>query len=116
MEKEDKEYLELLLDELNSILSVRLLFNRTWNSVVAQIDLDDESMGRVLRIKWYDHKFRDDKMYYEKREIPVEDIDVEIERQRDKMKEDIPDDDTVRILYEAVKDYADYDANEEPSE
>jgi len=114
MTQEDKEYLELLLDELNSILSVRLLFNRTWNNVKAEIDLDDSCTGNVLRIKWFDHKYRDDKMYYEKREMPIMDIDVEIERQKYKLKEDIPDDDTIRILYEAVKEYADYDSDEKP--
>jgi len=112
MTQEDKEYLSLLLDELNSILSVRLLFNRTWNGVKAEVDLDEDSQHSVLRIKWFDHKYRDDKMCYERREMPLEDIHDEIERQKDKLKSDLPDDETVRLLYEATKDYADYDADE----
>jgi len=109
---QELELRELLLDELQTVLDVRLLFSRKWLSVQAYVDLDSDSQGEVLIIKWHEPKYKDEGSF-NKIEYPINALPIVVEEQKEKLREDIPDTDTGRILAEAVKEYFDDDTDTE---
>jgi len=97
-----QDQIEDMLDDLRAILDVRVRWNATYESVSADYDME---AGELI-IRWYDHIDPDRRKIGCDRKIsmPIHSLSEEIDSQREKLFEDLSDED-VQVLTDVLLNY-----------
>ena len=99
-----QEEIEDMIDDLRDILSVRVRWNNTYQSVSADHDAEEHTVV----IRWYDHVDKDMRAHNVDRRvhIPAQSLADEIAHQREELFDDLSDEDVI-VLTETLLNYGD---------